>query len=132
MEEQLKMNNLPEEPVTNLFEETCKDFKAHGVTWEDIIWVGGNDFEIPLRDFTRLAKETNYYNGYGKQEIASDLMIITKNGRFIRQEYDGLEWWKFIENTLPYNKYYDVTSLKTDNGWETLAEIYKEGHDAVN
>lgn len=112
----------------NLFEETCGDFKNHGVEWEDVIWIGGDDFEISLPDFVRLAKATDYDNDYGKQEIASDLTIITRDGRFVREEYDGLEWWKYIPNKLPYRIYYDVTSLKSTRGWETLAEIYEEEH----
>lgn len=110
----------------NLFEETCDAFKHHGVEWDDVIWIGGDDFEMPLRDFVRLAKETDYDEGYGRQWIASDLTIITSVGRFVREEYDGLEWWKFIPSTVPYRKYYDVTSLKSETGWQTLAEIYKE------
>ena len=110
----------------NLFEETCEAFKQHEIEWEEVVWIGGNDFEIPLRDFIRLAKETDYDEGYGRQWIASDLTIITLNGRFIREEYDGLEWWKFIPSIVPYHKYSDVTSLKSETGWQTLAEIYKE------
>ena len=110
----------------NLFEETRDAFKQHGIEWDDIIWVGGNDFEIPLRDFVRLAKETDYDEGYGAQYIASDLTIITSHGRLVREEYDGLEWWKFIPSTVPYHKYYDITSLKSAHGWQTLGEIYKE------
>ena len=113
----------------NLFEETCDAFKQHGVEWDDVIWVGGNDFEIPFRDFIRLAKETDYDEGYGRQWIASDLTIITSHGRFVREEYDGLEWWKFILSTVPYHKYFDVGSLKSTHGWQTLGEIYKEERD---
>ena len=133
MNEQLEMEFLKQKPKINLFEETCEDFKAHGVEWEDVVWIGGNDFEIPLRDFIKLAKETNYDDDYGKQFVASDLTIITTLGRFVRAEYDGLEWWKFIENKVPYRKYYDVTSLVSKEGWQTLAQIYEEGHgDAIN
>ena len=86
-----------------------------------------------MRDFVKLAKDTNYDNDYGKQFVASDLTIITTIGRFVRAEYDGLEWWKFIENKVPYRKYYDVTSLVSKEGWQTLAQIYEEGHgDAIN
>ena len=117
----------------NLFEETREAFKQHGVEWDDVIWIGGDDFEMPLRDFVRLAKETDYDEGYGRQWIASDLTIITTAGRFVRAEYDGLEWWKFIENKVPYRKYYDVTSLISEEGWQTLAQIYEEGHvDVIN
>lgn len=112
----------------NLFEETCEVFKNNGVEWEDVVWIGGNDFEISLRDFIRLAKETDYDEGYGRQCVASDLTIITTLGRFIRAEYDGSEWWKFIRNKMPYRKYYDVTSLVSKEGWQTLAEIYEEEH----
>jgi hypothetical protein len=123
------MEILKETNTINLFQETCDAFDINGVKWEDVIWIGGNDFEIPLRDFIRLAKETNYDNDYGKQRIASDLTIITTSGRFVRGEYDGLEWWNFIKNKLPYRKYYDVTSLVSNTGWETLSEIYEETHN---
>lgn len=112
----------------NLFEETCDAFEQYDIEWEEVIWIGGNDFEIPLRDFIRLAKETDYDEGYGRQWIASDLTIITLNGRFVREEYDGSEWWQFIPSVVPYHKYSNVTSLKSRTGWQTLAEIYKEEH----
>ena len=110
----------------NLYEETTKDLENHGQTWEDVLWVGGNDFEIPLKDFIRLAKEIDYDNGYGAQFVAADLMIITTDGRFVREEYDGLEWWKFIPAVVASVYRSNINSLVSKHGWETLKEINEE------
>lgn len=114
--------------MINLLEETRDALKKHGIEWEDVVWVGGNDFEIPFRDFIKLAYQTDYDNGFGRQYVASDLTIITSLGRFVRKEYDGSEGWEFIKSQMPYHKYFDVNSLVSEKGWQTLAEIYKETH----
>lgn len=114
--------------MINLLEETRDALKKYGIEWEDVVWIGGNDFEIPFRDFIRLAYQTDYDNDFGRQYVASDLTIITSLGRFVRKEYDGSEGWEFIKSQMPYHKYYDVSSLVSEEGWQTLAEIYKETH----
>jgi hypothetical protein len=79
----------------NLLEETVKVLADNGKSLSDIVAVQGNDFGIPIDEFIRLASETNYYSGYGTQEVAYDLVIIGKDWWLERAEYDGAEWWKF-------------------------------------
>ena len=79
----------------NLYEETVRKLRENGKTIADIIAVQGGDFGITVEDFIELAKNTDYDDGYGGQEVASDLLVIGKNWWLERAEYDGSEWWEF-------------------------------------
>ena len=80
----------------NLWLETIEDLRINGKTWEDVLKVGTKNGYIKKELFEKIAKETNYDNGYGASKIANDLVIEGKNFRMVRVEYDGNEWWRFI------------------------------------
>lgn len=84
------------EDLRNFWEETIETLKENGKTWEDVLRIGTKEGYIKKELFKKLAKETNYDNGYGSSEIADDLIIEGKGFRMIRGEYDGSEWWEFI------------------------------------
>ena len=94
-----KNTKLIGEIMNNLFEETEQIFSIYNKTWDDIAWIGGDDFCISIEQFKEAAKDTNYDAGYGSEEVAVDLVVCFKDGSWLsRAEYDGSEWWK-------YNKY---------------------------
>jgi len=89
----------------NLLEETEHVLFYHNKTWEDVSWIGGHDFYISTEQFKEAAKDTNYYCGYGSEEVAVDLVICFNDGSWLsRAEYDGSEWWRY--NTRPQKPQY--------------------------
>jgi hypothetical protein len=79
----------------NLFDETIRVLKKDNYTFDDILSVQGNKYRISVEKFIEIAKKTDYDDGYGSQEVASDLVLLMKDGSFYyRFEYDGAECWK--------------------------------------
>lgn len=87
--------------MKNLLTETLEVLREHGKQETEISWVGSIDGKraISWAQFKTIAGDTIYNNGYGGQEIASDLVIVGPDWWLERQEYDGSEWWEF--QTLP-------------------------------
>ena len=83
--------------MTNLYEETIEVMTENNLEWDDIEWVGGNNFQITLDNFREIAKKTEYNNGFGDAEVAGDLVIMAKSWIMYREEYDGAECWKIIK-----------------------------------
>ena len=80
----------------NLGNETLNRLHSYGYSINDISWIGSKDMVIPTTNFMSIAFDTNYDNGYGSQEVASNLVVVMKDGSwFDRNEYDGSEWWEF-------------------------------------
>ena len=80
----------------NLLTETAQVMSAHGKTANDISWIGGRDFYINTEDFFLFAKDVDYDSGYGSAEVATDLVIVFKDGSWLsRGEYDGAEFWRY-------------------------------------
>lgn len=107
----------------NLKDETLEFMMYKGKTIEDIDWVGGDDFFIPVDVFFELAN-TMYDNGFGFAEVAQDLKIVFKDGSaFVRHEYDGAEGWKYMKFRKPEVKRTDVvltsrqTKKKFNHAW---------------
>lgn len=83
----------------NLYQEIVEKLEENNKTIKGIFWVGTKDATIDTALFLEEAKHTNYDNGHGGAEIASDLIIIGADWWLSREEYNGSEWWIF--NTLP-------------------------------
>lgn len=114
--------------MTNLWKETIAVLEKHDKTWKDVLWVGGSDFKITKENFEELARETNYYEGFGAQKVASDLRIVGDNFYLERAEYDGSEWWEYRTMPSPSEEERTVKSLLSVGiGWETLREIDRGG-----
>lgn len=80
--------------MINLKIETLEVLEGHGYTVNDIEWVGSDAYEISQDYFWELA-DREYDNGYGSEEVCTDLIIGMKDGSwFERGNYDGAEWWK--------------------------------------
>lgn len=108
----------------NLLKETILILAKHGHTLSDIEWVGGNDFEISIDLFRKLANH-DYNSGFGAQEVASDLVLVGKDFWLERQEYDGAESWAYkVHPTRPIEK--RVIARVMGGAWDTLAELNKD------
>jgi hypothetical protein len=112
--------------LVNLWKETIEVLENEGNSWEDVIRVGTEDGYIDKDLFKKLAKETNYDNGYGAVEIAEDLIIEGKDFRMIRGEYDGSEWWDYIllENFIGNEELKDIKVLSVENSNKILGNDY--------
>ena len=121
----------------NLKEETLEVLRIHGKSKEDIKYVCGEDFQIGLKQFWKLADTE--YDPYGAPEIATDLTLIGEDFWMERGEYDGAELWDF--HTMPDTTglpIREITALsvrqynaiyKPEYGkicWETLSELNGE------
>lgn len=112
--------------MINLLQETKRVLKNYGHTLSDIVWVGCKDYRIEIKQFIELA-DVIYDDGYGGEEVATDLLVVGTDWWLERHEYDGSEWWEY--KTLPQMP----QEVKTVNrvvtkGWlsGTLTEINKE------
>lgn len=111
--------------MTNLWEETLKELYNYGRTFNDVLFIQGDDFEISKDNFEEVAKKTNYDDGYGAQHVAKDLVLVGEGWWIERYEYDGAEWWTF--KSIPEKKKYMKSITKLGVGmWDTLDEMNKE------
>ena len=85
--------------MKNLYEETAEFLLEHGKSMSDIVFVSGNGHEIPLDNFTKVAKSYDYDSGFGGAEVPEDLLVVGNDWWIERHEYDGSEWWEY--KTLP-------------------------------
>ena len=103
--------------IKTFWEETVAKLEENGKTFDDVEWIGGDDFEITKENFKNISHFC-YDSGYGGQEVARDLKLVGKDFIMIRGEYDGSEWWEFIK-TKPTGTIREVNNLA-----ESEAEIY--------
>lgn len=90
--------------LTNLYEETIKILEKNDKSLDDIETVvlidkiyPENSCTIPKKDYIRLSKKINYNSGFGTgKKIDSGLMLLGKDFRIIRREYDSAEYFEFI------------------------------------
>lgn len=96
--------------MANLKEDTLYAIKASGHTLDDIKWIGNEDFYIDTDEFWSVADLTDYDAGYGSPEIATDLCVYFDDGsRLYRAEYDGSEWWEYMQPVL------DMPTVRLEN-----------------
>lgn len=82
--------------MANLREETINILKSNGKSIQDIEWIGTRNFKVPFDSELNILN-IDYYSGYGSAEIMEDLIIVGKDFWLERREYDGSEWWAFME-----------------------------------
>ena len=111
--------------MTNLWEETIEILSEYGKTFDDVLFIQGDDFEITKDNFETVAKHANYDSGFGAQRVAKDLILVGKDWWLERGEYDGSEWWCF--KTIPQKKDEIKNITRLDGGmWAGLMEINEE------
>lgn len=108
------------------WEETVAKLKENGKTFDDVEWIGRDDFEITKENFKNISHFC-YDSGYGGQEVANDLKLVGKDFIMIRGEYDGSEWWEFIR-TKPTGVIKEVNNLA-----ESEAQLYwsRKGYNDI-
>lgn len=111
--------------MRNLWEETIEFLKENDKTFEDVLFIQGEDFKVTKENFEIVAKKTNYNAGFGAQHVATDLVLVGDGWWIERSEYDGSEWWEF--KTIPTEKAKVVPILYLDRGmWDTLKEMNED------
>lgn len=119
--------------MINLLDETIEILSKYNKTFDDVIAICGNHFQITKEDFLEYAN-TEYDGGFGSQEVAEDLIIIGDDFWLERWEYDGSEGWSF--KTFPKYEnleFVKITALTVNQakengidcscGWETLNDL---------
>ncbi|WP_028124749.1 hypothetical protein [Eremococcus coleocola] len=116
--------------MTNLFKETTRTLEKHGKSFADIKQIHGDHFKISISNFITVATRTNYDDGFGAQEVASDLTIKGDGFIMVRYEYDGAEGWQYIDTEIDNSLVLkDITRLSKnfdDIGWQTLKDLNQE------
>jgi len=108
--------------MRNLLKETTEILSENNKTIEDIVWFGTEENFID-GDICSLLDIT-YDNGYGGQEIASDLILRGEDFWLERHEYDGSEWWEYKE--MPEKPKLSIKVNSVIGGcWDKLEEINK-------
>jgi len=113
--------------MTNLLNETMSTLKSIDQRIEDIKFIGSLDsgHSCTWVEFTQLA-DIEYDNGFGAQEIASDLVIVFEDGtQLYRDEYDGSECWAYKAIAVIPRDQQPIKSL-TGGMWNTLEAMHNE------
>lgn len=71
-----------------------------------------------------MAEKVNYDNGFGGQEVVTDLVILGDNWWLERGEYDGSEWWGFRTVPKVSTDSKLITTLGDDNSWVSMDDVH--------
>jgi hypothetical protein len=84
------------EKLVNLLDETLEVLKKYGKNEKEVEWVGSEEWGwFTWEEFKEVARDVWYDNGYGTEEIATDLVVVGSDWWLERHGYDGKEWWVF-------------------------------------
>jgi hypothetical protein len=84
------------ENLVNLLNETLEVLWKYGKSEEEVEWVGSEEWGwFTWEEFKEVAKDVWYDNGYGVEEIATDLVVVGSDWWLERHGYDGAEGWVF-------------------------------------
>lgn len=118
--------------MANLKKEVLCILEQNGKTIDDIIWIGCEQFRMDVKTFWNLA-DTEYDDGYGAPEVATDLLIVGKDFWLERADYDGSEWFEFKVMPKMPGRIEPITALTVDQhngqygdnmvGWRTLGQM---------
>ena len=101
---------MTERDSITLWEETLAALKENGKEWDNVYWICIGDKRMYKSDFEKHAKKILYkpWNLYGLKFM------------LIRQEYDGSEWWAFLETEPPgeYTMTDDPRTLFAPRAWK--------------
>lgn len=120
--------------MSNLLKETIKYLHTYGKKESEVISVGNDKHRVSWECFKKNAN-FEYDDGYGRQEIYSDLKIYGKDFIMFRNEYDGSEWWEFLNlpSQIEPNCSQEKVSLKKcDNRSYRIPNDYNFGDYSVN
>lgn len=85
--------------MVNFLEETIEVLNRNGKSISDVRAVA-DMFNKTRCSWNAFAAKADflYDNGFGGVEIFMALMIFGDDWYMRRREYDGQEWWEFVEN----------------------------------
>lgn len=98
--------------MMNLLQETLEVLKENNKKEADVCFVTNGENVFAWEEFCEVAKDINYDDGFGTNEIKIELKIVGKDWWLEREEYDGSEWWEF--KTIPILKSEFKKPNKTD------------------
>lgn len=101
--------------MINLLNETIDYINDCHKSVDDIIFIGSeNSGHSCTWDEFRFLANFDYHEGFGSQQIATDLIIAFSDGsRMFREEYDGSEQWAYMAPfNMPENRF-PIHSLKS-------------------
>lgn len=111
----------------NLLEETKESIINSGHQISDVIFIGSEEsgHSCTWGEFCVLAN-VDYDNGFGGQEVATDLIVAFSDGaKMWRSEYDGSEWWEYSTPfKMPEQKH--PISCLVGGLWSSVADLNKK------
>ena len=80
----------------NLLNETRDILLSNNKTFDDVLFVGDDSThsKMTVKEFLEHAN-VEYNDGFGNEEINTDLILVGKDFWLERHEYDGSEWWEY-------------------------------------
>ena len=107
--------------MENLLEETKEKLEACHKSPQDVLWVGTNDGSeaTTWEEFAKLA-DFDYNDDYGAVEIRLDLVIVGKDWRLERYEYDGSECWAYKEQPKLQENHKELARIKATSEEQPL------------
>jgi hypothetical protein len=110
----------------NLLKETLTNITDSGHTVEEVLFIGSADgaYSCTWAEFEALA-DLEYDQGYGAQEVATDLIMVFTDGKKMwRHEYDGSEWWMYdAPGEVDYTVQGKPITKLTGDMWAELARL---------
>lgn len=99
--------------MQNLYNEIEELLQNNALCIQDIKWIGNNSFIFDnVDEALELFKLIDYDNGYGGEEIATDLIIVGDKWWLERHNYDGSEWFEFKTKPLKKTKHLKGISVE--------------------
>ena len=80
----------------NLLNETRDILLSNNKTFDDVLFVGDGSThtKMTVKEFLEHAN-VEYNDGYGLEDINTNLILVGKDFWLERHEYDGSEWWEY-------------------------------------
>ena len=82
--------------MANLLKETKEILEQNNKTFDDVLFVGDEEKnkKMTVKEFLEHAN-FEYDDGYGLEEINTNLILVGKDFWLERGTYDGSEWWEY-------------------------------------
>lgn len=109
--------------MANLLHQTLATLARMDETPAEIMFIGSEatNHQCTWDEFCVLA-DKDYDNGFGIEEVATDLVIICRSGaRMWRNSYDGSEWWEF-------SKPFDQPKVER----KPITSLFRNGYGGCN
>lgn len=94
----------------NLLKETIDVLKDNNKNPEDVLWVGDKTLFFTWEHFARIA-DKEYDDGFGGEEVLTQLLVVGNDWWLERHSYDGSEWWEFKSLPTRPEKQYQLKSV---------------------